>query len=535
MSYKVLYRKYRPANFNDVVDQQAIVKILQNSIINNKISHAYLFAGPRGTGKTSMARIFAKAINCENPQDGNACGKCRSCLNFAESPDIIEIDAASNNGVNEIRELINNVKIMPAVSKYKVYIIDEVHMLSVSAFNALLLTLEEPPSHVIFILATTNIESVPITIISRCQKYEFYRISDELITQHLQKICDSEKIAYDYDGLKEITELSDGGLRDALSMLDQLSKENEKLTLDLVVRELGSISLVKIKEIIKALENKDYQKIDAIINEFKKSNLNYKIVVKKLVELLSKEAIQSLENNNLNQLDYKIIKNIILELNDCLNRININVNPYIIIEMILLNYCGENKNDNVKNDTKIEEKHDKTIKIIDENENINEDVSNKNNFIKKNIQNNNLQEIKEIRINNCFVAPDKEILNSTKEKWSKFLLKINSQLRGLISDTYPVAASKEYVIICSEIDHLVDEINENNKKIEKEYLDYLKDEIKIVALSLEEWQKEKKKYIQNKQEGKKYIYKEEDIKKEEQKDLEEFAKDIFTSDKLEIK
>ncbi len=179
MNYKVLYRKYRPETFETLVGQDAIVRILKQSIIDNKISHAYIFSGPRGTGKTSTARILAKTINCQNNSEGVPCNKCENCLNFSTSPDIIEIDAASNNGVEEIRELINNIKLMPTSSKYKVYIIDEVHMLSQSAFNALLLTLEEPPEHVIFILATTNIESVPITILSRCQKLECDKNSED--------------------------------------------------------------------------------------------------------------------------------------------------------------------------------------------------------------------------------------------------------------------------------------------------------------------------------------------------------------------
>ncbi len=536
MSYKVLYRKYRPNNFDEIVGQKAVVRILQNSIVNNKISHAYLFAGPRGTGKTSMARIFAKTINCENNKNGLACGKCQNCLNFNESPDIIEIDAASNNGVNEIRELINNVKIMPSESKYKVYIIDEVHMLSTSAFNALLLTLEEPPSHVIFILATTNIENVPITIISRCQKYEFYRISNELITEHLQKICDQEKIEYDIDGLKEITELADGGLRDALSMLDQLSKENKKITLDLVIKELGSISLLKIKDLIEALDANDIDKVDLIIDDFQKTNLNYKIVIKKIVEILSQKAIIVLKDGSKTNLNYSNIKNIIFELNDCLNKININVNPYIIIKMILLNCCkGENNfKEKVNNNeivTKLEKNNINTKEINKEEK----DDLNKSNNIKEN--NDELNKLKQIRINNCFVNVNKECLLNIKSKWEEFLNGSSKLVKGLLTDSMPVAASEDYLILTSGIVHQSDEINRERSNIEQELNNFLQKKLKLIALSNEEWAMEKEKYISNLKQGKTYEFIEEEKTKKEDTtiNLEKLAKNLFDESKIEIK
>lgn len=542
MSYKVLYRKYRPSNFSEVVGQEATVQILKNSIINEKISHAYLFAGPRGTGKTSMARIFAKAINCLEPVDGEACGKCLNCQNFASSPDIIEIDAASNNGVDEIRELINNVKLMPSAAKYKVYIIDEVHMLSQSAFNALLLTLEEPPSHVIFILATTNMENVPITIVSRCQKYEFFRINDDLIVKQLQNICDKEKIAYDVEGLQEITVLADGGMRDALSMLDQLSKENKKIDLDLVIKELGSISLIKIKELINYLDTGNIEKILSIITELKKTNLNYKIVIKKIIELLSQKAVEVLKTGQYQELSYSRIKKIIFELNDCLNKININVNPYIIVQMILLDNVREIDSKakemplppkEAKNDTKTIEKdpkeEPKKINLSEESE---KDVSSSDSELKK--ETDELTKLKKIRINNCFVGANKEVLTNLKNNWTAFLNKTTSQIKGLLSDAIPVAAAADYVIISSSIEHQNTEINENLATIEEAYTKYSKDKIKFIALSAPEWENERNIYIKNIKEGYKYQLKEEKSVFPVEDDLEKIAASVFAQDKIEI-
>ena len=218
--YQALYRKYRPKNLDEVGGQDTIVKIIKNSILNNKINHAYLFAGPRGTGKTSVAKIFAKMVNCENLEKGNPCGKCTSCT-VPNNSDIIEIDAASNNGVDEIRELRNKVNLVPSYGKYKVYIIDEVHMLTTGAFNALLKTLEEPPAHIIFVLATTDPHKIPETILSRCQRLDFKKISENNIVKRLSEIANIENIDIEEPALYEIARLSDGGMRDSIGMLDQ--------------------------------------------------------------------------------------------------------------------------------------------------------------------------------------------------------------------------------------------------------------------------------------------------------------------------
>ena len=223
--YQALYRKYRPQTFDDVVGQTSIVKVLKNSIEQHKFCHAYMFFGSRGTGKTSLSKIFARAVNCLDPIDGNPCGKCKNCLAASEKEcvDILEIDAASNNGVDEIRELRNKINLVPAELKYKVYIIDEIHMLSIGAFNALLKTLEEPPEHAIFILATTDPQKVPETIISRCQCFSFQRISTDMLIRRLEYVCNCENIKIENDVLKEIALAADGGMRDSLGMLDKLS------------------------------------------------------------------------------------------------------------------------------------------------------------------------------------------------------------------------------------------------------------------------------------------------------------------------
>lgn len=244
-SYKALYRKFRPQTFDHVIGQEHIVRTLKNQMVSERISHAYLFCGTRGTGKTSTAKIFAKAINCLSPENGEPCGKCSMCTaqNEGRSMNVVEIDAASNNGVDNIREIREEVKYPPAMGKYKVYIIDEVHMLSTGAFNALLKTLEEPPAHVIFILATTDPQKVPQTILSRCQRFDFKRIPARVISEALKKYLETEGVLADDDALLYIAGLADGSMRDSLSILDQCISFyfDEKITMDKVLEVTGSV------------------------------------------------------------------------------------------------------------------------------------------------------------------------------------------------------------------------------------------------------------------------------------------------------
>ncbi len=261
MSYTALYRKFRPSEFSDVKGQDHIVTTLRNQIGADRIGHAYLFCGTRGTGKTTIAKIFARAVNCEHPEDGNPCGTCASCRAIASgaSMNVIEIDAASNNGVDNIREIREEVAYSPTEGKYKVYIIDEVHMLSIGAFNALLKTLEEPPSYVIFILATTEAHKIPITILSRCQRYDFRRISTETIAGHLRELMEEEQVEVEDRALTYVAKAGDGSMRDALSLLDQCIAFylGQKLTYDHVLEVLGAVDVDVFGEFFRKICEQD--------------------------------------------------------------------------------------------------------------------------------------------------------------------------------------------------------------------------------------------------------------------------------------
>lgn len=292
MSYLALYRKYRPTSFDDVIDQRHITQTLINQIKNDKIGHAYLFCGSRGTGKTSTAKIFARSINCENPQNGSFCGECSVCKAYAaNSMDILEIDAASNNGVDEIRDLREKIKYPPVVGRFKVYIIDEVHMLTPSAFNALLKTLEEPPSHAVFVLATTEVHKLPATILSRCMRFDFKLVSTEAISKLIQKIFADNGTAFEARAVDVIARAGEGSVRDALSIADMVvSYSDSNVTYSAVMEVVGSIEKDKLSGIVENLIGGNIGKVlidvDNILGEGKSPLVLSKEIVSYLRDLL---------------------------------------------------------------------------------------------------------------------------------------------------------------------------------------------------------------------------------------------------------
>ena len=286
MSYKALYRSYRPQTFGEVAGQEHIVTTLKNAIKENRISHAYLFAGPRGTGKTTVAKLLAKALNCtgENPP----CDQCPNCkaITVGEHPDVIEIDAASNNGVDEVRDLIDKVKYAPINGKYKVYIIDEVHMMSTGAFNALLKTLEEPPAHIVFVLATTEPHKILPTIISRCQRFDFKKVENHDIISRLEYVLKSENKKYELPALESVAKLAEGGMRDALSILEQCLAYNNELTVESVNMVYGLLSMDNKISFIKQLLSKDIKGVLTSLDNMLSGSIDIKRLTFDLVDVL---------------------------------------------------------------------------------------------------------------------------------------------------------------------------------------------------------------------------------------------------------
>lgn len=338
MSYISLYRKYRPQTFSDIVGQETVTNILKNQIKSNKISHAYIFSGCRGTGKTTAAKVFARAINCLNPKDGEPCNECEICKKILEgsTTDVVEMDAASNNSVENIRQIRQEVVYSTVDAKYRVYIIDEAHMLTTSAFNALLKTLEEPPENVVFILATTEQHKIPVTILSRCLKFEFNKLSNENIVSRLKYVLEKENIKYEEEAVEYIAYLADGALRDALSILDRCQNEySDILKYDDVLKIVGGIDKNLINELAKNIIN---QKLDDVLDKVEELISNGKDI-KRLVSSLNERILEMLVNNT-GDLDKNRLILIINKLSKLENDIKYSMNPNVVIKSCIVEICS---------------------------------------------------------------------------------------------------------------------------------------------------------------------------------------------------
>lgn len=530
MGYLALYRKYRPVDFNSVYGQEEVVTVIKNAIVSGKVSHAYLFCGPRGTGKTTIAKIIARLVNCENLVDGNPCGKCYNCLNYLNSNDIVEIDAASNNGVDEIRELRDKINLVPSNSKYKVYIIDEVHMLTTQAFNALLKTLEEPPSHVIFILATTEPHKIPLTIASRCQKFRFSKIDDKKIVERLREISNLEGITIDDDALYEIARLSDGGMRDAINFLDQLvAYSNDNITIDDVYKVNGSVSYEELYTLLDDIKNNNKVKLIEFVDYLDESGKDINKFVEEMLIFL-KDVILYKNANILSSIstknDYiklvsdkyndKDLYDLIENLNGVQNSIKISNHSSIIFMISILKYSdlkfgnleinGEKSSEKIISQEIIEKK-DKNIS--QDRKNISQDREN----ISREIKDSSISDDQvELRVNNSLALASKNVLEEFKSKWNSLDDYIDDEefsvVSGLLKDSNIVVGASKYVILSCNYPSTASRINSNLEVTEKLLEKIFNTKVYVVAVDNDRWKGIKNKYIDNLKKGIRYNVKE---------------------------
>lgn len=569
MNYQALYRMFRPQSFDDVVGQEHVTKTLRNAISKGKQSHAYIFSGPRGTGKTSIAKVFAKAINCLNPQDGEPCNECAICKGITQGTngDVIEIDAASNNGVDEIRNIRDKVKYAPSESKYKVYIIDEVHMLTTGAFNALLKTLEEPPAHAIFILATTEPHKIPPTIISRAQRFDFKAIGTEQIVDRLRFVAEEQSLDYDEAALEFIAKASEGGMRDALSIMDQaIAFGDEHLKLQDVLDVTGSVDEAALNALFKDVVEGNVKEAFTRYHRFTAEGKEVNRLINDMIyfvrdTIMNKTVKSEAEHDALMNFDLETLYHMIDIINDTLVSIRFSVNQNVHFEVLLVkiaemvksqpetvqnvattHVASEPNNEVLLQRMEQLENELKTLKA--------QGVPQANNSRSGNTSNSNRRGKRQSKgtfsmtnIAKVLDEANKEDIQLLKKHWLEVVdyAKSNDKksLVSLLQNSIPVAASSKRVLIQFEEEihcEIVNKDEEKRSSIENVVRNIINKDVEVVGVPSDQWMKVRSEYINNRKQSENEDASSDSNAKEEtqEADVAQKARDLFGEDTVHL-